>query len=1028
MKRLPLTLLTTIALFGVYRVYALVLGPMTHVRVMPVAPPAARIAGQGHASHSARDAAREYLAHRPWAQQAKFTWEQLDQKFIYFNEIGPVEKGPAGERNQYRFRPFAMVVKNSSRPEEAPTVLVADEARVTFKNPIEQFGAGDGGENRIVGAELDTGVALTGPNGLSLTGRNFVFSEATRSLYSDEPLQFAYGPTAKSQTRFVCDAEDIAITLESGDNDLFGKDLPRITDFEHLTLRRNVRFQIDYESRGQLTPVRVTSAGSFEFNRQQRKASFDRDVQVVQQTGVDPPFCNVLKCQRLEMLFDETPVEPAVASADVGKKSRRQQALSQKMRSLAGLALHYIVATSPDSGDPQVGQRVKFVSDENLLTASMEQMTFDAQKGVLSLTDPLQAEITRHDFKAKTLSRLLTRRLLVGLEEIGSDSQGATGRSATAKKFGGVEWVVCVGKGKLLQIDEESQERLLTATWDDRLSLNPDENVSDASTAPRLLELSGNVNVIHGMDGKLAADLVTLTLAPDVFNSLDGERKSSLAASRLPVQRAVAKGNVRFAWLEAEGGAGVLDLRFAAGTPPVMERRTGKNRQAAASNGARITSPPWELQQAQRIEGEVVIDPESRQAGLRHAIVEGPLKIHRAALASGATDPASGAVTITGLKLAVTNDGADRQLVVLHGRMHGERCVERARIAAGAAFIEGQRIALDRASSQADVDGQTEVCWPVSGDLTGRKLTNTMLMTISCADGLTFDGQEAAFSRSVVVKLQDESRLSCEELLVRLDRPWSMTAPTNPRERPEVSVIRSPGRVRIDMLEWENKSTLARVVEADLGTFEAHPGKSDGAFTGNGPGTIRQWQRGSFHFRVTPEASASANRPASSAELPWNFVQLDFEGKLSGNLHQRIATFDDRVKAIYAPVGQARMAFARSQLSDSSESAKRGVWMGCDQLNISLTEPRRTAPNGFVSLSAQGGVSLEAQKIQAIATQITFEEEKDLFELRGRGEQMASIYVESEGGTGRVPGRVIQINPKTGSHKIVEAGTVTGGR
>ena len=34
----------------------------------------------------------------------------------------------------------------------------------------------------------------------------------------------------------------------------------RIVDFEHLTLRRNVRFNVDYESRGMLTPVRVASA------------------------------------------------------------------------------------------------------------------------------------------------------------------------------------------------------------------------------------------------------------------------------------------------------------------------------------------------------------------------------------------------------------------------------------------------------------------------------------------------------------------------------------------------------------------------------------------------------------------------------------------------------------------------------------------------------------------------------------------------------------------------------------------------
>ncbi|HVJ67709.1 MAG TPA: hypothetical protein VM510_06990, partial [Caulifigura sp.] len=196
----------------------------------------------------------------------------------------------------------------------------------------------------------------------------------------------------------------------------------------------------------------------------------------------------------------------------------------------------------------------------------------------------------------------------------------------------------------------------------------------------------------------------------------------------------------------------------------------------------------------------------------------------------------------------------------------------------------------------------------------------------------------------------------------------------------------------------------------------------------SGPGTIKQWQRGSFHFRVTPEASASANRPASSAELPWNFVKLDFEGKVSGNLHQRFATFDERVKAIYAPVAQAGTAFDRQALSGPSESAKRAVWVGCDQLNVSMSEGRPNAPNGFITLNALGRVELEAQKVQANAYQISFEEEKDIFELRGRGEEMASVYFESGPERGTVPGRVIQINPRTGTHRIVEAGTVTGGR
>ncbi|HVJ66823.1 MAG TPA: hypothetical protein VM510_02495, partial [Caulifigura sp.] len=763
MKRLPLTLLTALALFGVYRVYALVLGPMTRLKVMPAVPPIARIDGSGHASHAARDAAREFLADRPWAQEAKFTWEQSDQKFIYFDEVAPVAgKGQGETKNQYRFRPFALIVRNAAHPEERPTVLAADEARVTFKDKIEQFGTGDSSDNRIVGAELDAGVTLTGPNGLSLRGSNFVFSEATRSLYSDEPLQFAYGPTPKSRTRFVCDAEDIAITLEAGNNDVLGKDLPRIADFEHLTLRRNVRFQVDYENRGQLTPVRVSSAGSFEFNRAQHVASFDRDVLVVQRTSRDDetPLRNVLKCGRLELQFDETPPVPA-ESAPSQKRDRKQEALDRKMQSLAGLTLHRIVATSP-ARDPEKPPRVRFISDENSLIASMEQVSFDALEGVLSLTDPAQSEIERHDPKAGTITRLLTRRMQIGLETV---EQTASARSKQSfqpvrRKFGAVDWVMCTGLGRMIHLNAETGETILDASWADKLTLNPDESASERDAAPRLLKLIGNVNLVQGLDRGLKCDALTLTLPADVFDRAGGKPSTSERTPTLPIRRAYAKGAVRFNGLEAEGRTDSLDVLFVAGRPPVAATQKPQESNAQA-RGKLVTktTPPWNLRLCQRIEANVIVDPETNDAGLKMAAVYGPFEIYRPELEKGATDPSSGAVTISGQRLDVTNDGETRQIALLLGRMHGGKCVERARLRAGVASLEGQQIEFDRAQSTMNVTGQTELTWPVSGDLTGRQLATAMLMNIGCADGLVFDGQEARFTRNVVVRLDDESRM-----------------------------------------------------------------------------------------------------------------------------------------------------------------------------------------------------------------------------------------------------------------------------
>ena len=87
-----------------------------------------------------------------------------------------------------------------------------------------------------------------------------------------------------------------------------------------------------------LTPVRVTSEGSFEFNREKRKASFDQDVVVVQRTSREDeaPQHNTLNCERLELLFDEAAASScdqrlratnAIASRNCGtRRSVRWQA------------------------------------------------------------------------------------------------------------------------------------------------------------------------------------------------------------------------------------------------------------------------------------------------------------------------------------------------------------------------------------------------------------------------------------------------------------------------------------------------------------------------------------------------------------------------------------------------------------------------------------------------------------------------------------------------------------------------------
>jgi hypothetical protein len=282
----------------------------------------------------------------------------------------------------------------------------------------------------------------------------------------------------------------------------------------------------------------------------------------------------------------------------------------------------------------------------------------------------------------------------------------------------------------------------------------------------------------------------------------------------------------------------------------------------------------------------------------------------------------------------------------------------------------------------------------------------------------------------VLLRLND-SRLHCEEMDVRLDRriEFAEDRPEGEKasaeERPQIKQVVCRDGVRLEIYEWAEaeKSRLVGIRKAELADFTLD--YATGAFTGQGPGTINDWSRGGAErVSVAPNAVARANEPTEPDKLEWDYMNVRFSQTMTGNFKERIVELRGRVRAISAPVEHALETFAREDLSGDSPSAPHAVWLGCDQMSISLHPWDDLAPEPgmeqdepregeFATLAATGHCELEGQVFRAVADVLSYDESKVLFTLKGLGNHEACIYYQKQPGEepSRSPAQTIQFIP-----------------
>ncbi|MFG0336094.1 MAG: hypothetical protein ACF8TS_22270, partial [Maioricimonas sp. JB049] len=539
----------------------------------------------------------------------------------------------------------------------------------------------------------------------------------------------------------------------------------------------------------------------------------------------------------------------------------------------------------------------------------------------------------------------------------------------------------------------------------------------------QFVELAGEARVIQPRQTGILADRLQLWLDPIVLDAAQREARASESKdtpTAMPVRRAEAIGSVFMSGAEFEVKTDQLTATFETG--PVTGEGSRLNRQQPRQVGH--TDAPAQLDDQWRVScGEIEVallyDPERRQTELQSIDAGKSVRIaHIPADQVARGDAARAGIIVNGQSLhAAQGRGGQMQLKLLG---------QPARLVADEVELEGDDIRVDRDASRFDVVGPGVLKLRVNRTLQGQPLDQPEWMDVAWAGSMGFDGQKALFASEVHASVQ-QTHLYCDEMDVVMSERIDFAAGLPENHEPQVDRVVCRNGVRLESYEYDG-SKLIGLTRSALAEFTLD--HTRGKFEGLGPGQIDNWRYGrTRRIAIEPGAPkpAEPQPPDPSDKLPWEYARVSFAGMIDGDINHRTAVLHDWVQILYAPVARPLEQFVRDQLSSDSESASKAAWLGCDQLRVAL-RTQSGSDQEFVQLLGWGNAELEGRLFRALAHEVSFDESKELFTLRGRGDNKAVLYYQERPGAreSRAPAQTIQFIPSRSWIKLDGASGISG--
>ena len=317
--------------------------------------------------------------------------------------------------------------------------------------------------------------------------------------------------------------------------------------------------------------------------------------------------------------------------------------------------------------------------------------------------------------------------------------------------------------------------------------------------------------------------------------------------------------------------------------------------------------------------------------------------------------------------------------------------------------LAGPLVEFDRGRNRVTVDGAGTLALPMpsGGGIEALALTGSApprpagngpgKLDVAWQGRLDFDGRTARFSDDVVATTTDTT-VRAGIIDVVFDEPFDFGGDRSRPggRRPEVARVACGGGVKIesDAVDEAGERSRQRLFVRDLVVERA-----SGEVSGTGPGRLTSTRTGSSPAVSLPAAPGAPPpvRPVAATGRPagLQYLGVDFQRGLRGNIHRRMMEFHQRVEAISGPVAgwdDALDAHAAGGLPDGV------VAIACDVLGVGQAPPLPGLERSTLEIAAGGNVLVEGETFTARSARLTWSESKDLLVFEGDGRSDAQLF------------------------------------
>lgn len=748
-------------------------------------------------------------------------------------------------------------------------------------------------------------------------------------------------------------------------------------------------------------PVRITCQGRFHFDFIQYIASFDRKVEV-RRMRLDGPF-DQLDCSELSVRFSAVDAQGLPVKDDDPNLTRKQRSAAKNFKPIAITAVgNPVRAESAAEGGSVRARRMQV----HLLD---RRITLDGGHEVVLAhgADEIRAPAIIYQMPDPK-------------------SPQALGELSVA----GPGWLRAVP-------DEKRPDRVIDVGWKAVEGTLYPVRLTRRRNQPVLL-LAGTPIIDAHRLGKIKAERIELLMSEVPADGPAGpalELTNSKAKLAVLPERLLAAGGVEFSSPELTGNTHQLEADFEPWLPEAEVAADAAAKQASTQRPSEAGTTPlagkadkarsqYDLS-ANQIHLDLALT--GKQAKPTSATCDGSVLLRETKTADAGEQP----ITVRGDRLQVRGLDADALITVTGRRKPTATQPGSATIEARGMKLAAERIDADQAAGKFWVNGPGIATMNVSGESFGQPAGTTTPVTLTWQTGLDAAGQRIVVQGRVVGESQ-HGWMQADRVTAQLTRPLVMqrsrlAGQRGAKDKIEVAQVTLAGGVVVD---YRGQDVQGQNSHENLQLKSLTYNRLTGEIQGMGPGALRsvRMSEGNDSFAgLAGATSAGRNRsgqarPASTSSgtaAKLRFLRIDFAEGITGNAERRVLRFHRRVRTVYGPVDDWQQELP---LHDPSRLPPETVTLACELLEVSedpmAVRQTQTAGAGLsklgpIEVRAVENVEIEGRSekeglFQAQATTASYNQLKDLFVLRGDGQQDAVLrhrdaakgrYVETPAGT-----------------------------